>query len=485
MLFIAAAIAGTCGQASPVEPGWVQVEGASFEMGLPEDAPWWAPVIQAPHRVEVEGFHLMRTEVTAKAYDACVARGKCTPAARGDACNSGVEGREDHPANCVTWTQADAYCRAHGSRLPTEPEWELAARGPESRTHPWGNEKGFVPEADVFPPKVEGAETFPVGTCPAGATPEGIQDLSNNVWEWTASGTGATRVTKGGGFLPSSGANRFPRGVEEKWDYVGFRCAAEVPPEPVPTEEITTLGATDLVLTEKITTIGMSGTGTTVPRAEPVVVDPADQARCPSGFGWVPGGTARVVGSDVAVEGFCLARTEATVGDLRACERCEGLPQPDASYLGCTVSKNDRRLPANCLPPVTAEALCASQGRRLPTEAEWVLAAAGPTPGRTYAWGEEEPDATRLQSSPGDSFDGYARVGTHPAGATELGLQDMAGNAAEWTSTRVGEGQVLRGGGFLAFRSGYDPTTAHREVVERGLPVYRYPTAGVRCAFTP
>ncbi|MFQ6024522.1 MAG: formylglycine-generating enzyme family protein, partial [Acidiferrobacterales bacterium] len=91
-------------------------------------------------------------------------------------------GFEDHPVTEVTWYGARAYCAWRGGRLPTEAEWEAAARGREARTYPWGEEPPNAKRA-VFGRRR--GETEPVGERPAGATPEGIHDLAGSLAEWT------------------------------------------------------------------------------------------------------------------------------------------------------------------------------------------------------------------------------------------------------------------------------------------------------------
>jgi iron(II)-dependent oxidoreductase len=155
-------------------------------------------------------------------------------------------GFERHPVNEVTWHGARAYCGWRGARLPTEVEWEAAARGGEGRRYPWGNQPPTAERA-VFARRSN--ETEPVGSRPAGATPEGIHDLAGNVAEWTNSlyrpypyrrddgredlDAPGERVTRGGDHVFDSTPEKlraafrggFSRATDVGHRHIGFRCA--------------------------------------------------------------------------------------------------------------------------------------------------------------------------------------------------------------------------------------------------------------------
>ena len=196
--------------------GMILLSGGTYAMG------------ETKKTVTVQSFLMDETEVTAKAYAACVKAGKCTPGEKGDHCTYGVKGKERHPVNCVDWTQAVAYCKWAGKRLPTEEEWEWAARGMTAGNI---NEQCWTThDARRGSGKLG---TCPVGSYPFGNSPQGVKDLAGNVWEWTDSLYGVDavhRVFRGGGWGdgPEAGITAATRsmGSPDRRDaYLGFRCA--------------------------------------------------------------------------------------------------------------------------------------------------------------------------------------------------------------------------------------------------------------------
>lgn len=194
--------------------------------------------------VTVRPFSLDITEVTADQYAACVRGGLCTadhlrewsvegrPYVASDGCNYGVPGRGHHPMNCVDASQAEAYCHAQRKRLPTEEEWEWAARGGAAgHTYPWGSADPL--QQACWSGLSARAGTCPVASLPAGDAPGSIHDLAGNVAEWTSSLYAPpviTRVTRGGGWnhrdAPSlRAASRHIHAPSDRVDHLGFRCA--------------------------------------------------------------------------------------------------------------------------------------------------------------------------------------------------------------------------------------------------------------------
>ena len=142
------------------------------------------------HEVTLTSFLLDRTEVTVAAYGRCVAAGACAPAAY--PVDDRRFRRPDLPVSYVRWEDARAYCEWAGGRLPTEAEWELAARGTGGRLFPWGNvyNSRLCNHGALADDETDQSDGFaflaPVGSYPDGATPLGVLDLAGNVAEWVA-----------------------------------------------------------------------------------------------------------------------------------------------------------------------------------------------------------------------------------------------------------------------------------------------------------
>ena len=119
----------------------VTLPAASFTMGADAGAENERPA----HKATVAAFSMDLTEVTVNAYAVCFAAGKCSAPEKGRFCTWAKCDRGNHPVNCVTHTQAAEYCQFVGKRLPTEVEWEYAARGTDGRVYPWGADKPVGP----------------------------------------------------------------------------------------------------------------------------------------------------------------------------------------------------------------------------------------------------------------------------------------------------------------------------------------------------
>jgi formylglycine-generating enzyme required for sulfatase activity len=265
--------------------GMVLVPGGKFYMGSDDPAfKLWQP----QHKVLLDTFCIDVYEVTADAYRACSDKGECkrppeipdypkadsvseeehekTKKILAETCNFGKAGREKHPINCVSWAMADEYCRVNDRRLPTEAEWELAARSQDGRKYPWGQDavrEGHMnacgKECNAWE-KEHGLKltpamynvddgypgTAPVGSFPDGKTKYGAFDVVGNVWEWTAdwfetykadeqvnpkgAPAGERKAIRGGGWnggvaLWLDPAFRYHQLATATAPGIGFRCA--------------------------------------------------------------------------------------------------------------------------------------------------------------------------------------------------------------------------------------------------------------------
>ncbi len=167
--------AGSCAMLT-CPPGMALIPAATFQMGDPmSDDTYARPV----HPVQLSAYCIDLHEVTVADYRGCPSA-TCTTPRTGTSCNNGVAGRDNHPVNCVNWAQGDAYCRWRGAHLPTEAQWEFAARSTDARTYPWGNP---LPTNQLC---WMSATTCPVGSFPAGNSAYGVADMAGNVCEWVA-----------------------------------------------------------------------------------------------------------------------------------------------------------------------------------------------------------------------------------------------------------------------------------------------------------
>ncbi len=203
------------------------------------------------HRVYLEAYWIDQTEVTNKQYLTCVEDGGCQPPDGAQYYRD--ETISDHPIVYVSWFDARDFCSWAGKRLPTEAEWEKAARGTDARNYPWGDtppNKNLVNYFDHV------HQTTPVGSYPAGASPYGVLDMGGNVWEWVndwyatdyyqtsnrknppGPKTGDRKVLRGGSWFSLLDAAvsthiRKKRAPEIRDYGTGFRCAVSVVESPI------------------------------------------------------------------------------------------------------------------------------------------------------------------------------------------------------------------------------------------------------------
>lgn len=230
---------------TPVDPSaMVLVPAGSFMMGCnsAEDANCISD--ENPyHTVTLASFLIDQTEVTVAEYAECVAAKACTEPATGPDNNWLIVGKELHPVNGVTWFDADKYCEFVGKRLPTEAEWEYAARGTDGRVFTWGSTAASCSLSNREVGCADG--TTAIGLYPGGVGPYATLDMAGNVTEWVSDwydsayysvspasdpagpATGTQKILRGGAwnFFPdlrvSSRASLAP---DSGGPAIGFRC---------------------------------------------------------------------------------------------------------------------------------------------------------------------------------------------------------------------------------------------------------------------
>jgi formylglycine-generating enzyme required for sulfatase activity len=204
------------------------------------------------HQVYLEDFYMDKYEVTNALYKACEKAGGCTPPQQTKSYTHssyyGYSEFDNYPVVYVDWNQAVAYCKWRKSSLPTEAQWEKAARGTDKRTYPWGND---TPNKDLLNYNSNVGDMIETGSYKNGKSPYEIYDLAGNVWEWMLDGYSETyyetspsenplgpnsifRVVRGGSWSSNTDNTRsaYRYNLVDVYSYgdVGFRCARDAKP---------------------------------------------------------------------------------------------------------------------------------------------------------------------------------------------------------------------------------------------------------------
>jgi serine/threonine-protein kinase len=237
----------------------VYVPAGTFKMGSEIGDDRERPV----HDVTLDAFWIDRTEVTNAQYAQCVAADKCgAPSSTHSYTRDSYyenDQYDDYPVIYVNWINADKYCTWAGGQLPTEAQWEYAARGPDAHEYPWGStfdgtRLNFCDKNCPFDwadKTVDDgyADTAPVGSYPNGASWVGALDLAGNVWEWvndwyglypdsnqtnpTGPASGIQKVLRGGSWYYNADGGRTAYRVHNppaiRDNHFGFRCVAAGP----------------------------------------------------------------------------------------------------------------------------------------------------------------------------------------------------------------------------------------------------------------
>jgi formylglycine-generating enzyme required for sulfatase activity len=212
---------------------------------------------QPIHTVYLDAYWIDSTEITNSMYELCVEAGVCTlPSKTVSIWKRQYYGSTEfsnYPVNYIAWAQADTYCRWAGGQLPTEAEWEKAARGTDGRKYPWGDDFFKMNLVYGFSGRIITSDnpgaifTKAAGSYMEGASPYRAMDMAGNVWEWVADwyaegyysvslgsnptgpDTGESHVLRGGSWHDDSksarSANRESGAIISQGDTIGFRCA--------------------------------------------------------------------------------------------------------------------------------------------------------------------------------------------------------------------------------------------------------------------
>jgi formylglycine-generating enzyme required for sulfatase activity len=472
----------------------VYVPAGEFTMGSD-----YSPDEQPIHKVNLPAFWIDQTEVTTNQYAACISAGKCDPPSNTDHFNTAYA---NYPVVDADWKQAKAYCEWAGRRMPTEAEWEKAARGTDGRIYPWGND---APSNSLLINITLDVHIAAVGKIPKGKSPYGAYDMAGNVWEWVndwynetyyqssplsnplGPNSGQYRVVRGGSTNYSD--NDVRSASRDRFDPtyhstdIGFRCASS---------EANAINQAPTVTVALIATQAPAlGIGSNM-----IGKDGMTLLYVPAGEFLMGSTNATTLAQNwekpqhpVMLDAYWIDQTDVTNAMYAKCVsagKCS--PPSDTSHYG---NSNYANHPVVYVSWNDALAYCLWAERRLPTEAEWEKAA-GSTDGRIYPWGNDAPNNHLLNfnNSVGDTTE----VGKYPAGKSIYGAYDMAGNVYQWVNDwfsdtyyqnspssnplgpDTGKERVLRGG---SWSSNGTERSADRG---RFYPTSAGPSMGFRCA---
>jgi formylglycine-generating enzyme required for sulfatase activity len=212
------------------------VPPGNFQMGSTDSDTNAQPDEKPQHTVQLDAFLIDQTDVTNKMYALCVSAGACTsPSSTSSATRPSYYGNsefDNYPVINVNWNMADTYCKWAGRELPTEAQWEKAARGTDGYTYPWGNN---TPDITLLNYNGIDGDTTEVGSYPKGASPYGALDMAGNVWQWMNdwySDTYYQSSPSSNPLGPVSGQDRVLRGGSWGNFYASVRSADRLRSEP-------------------------------------------------------------------------------------------------------------------------------------------------------------------------------------------------------------------------------------------------------------
>ncbi|MBN2343268.1 MAG: formylglycine-generating enzyme family protein [Deltaproteobacteria bacterium] len=401
---------------------WIAIPGGTYEMGRNMGDEDEAPA----HTVTIAPFQMNQTEVTVTQYRQCVDAGECTtPHLLDIYANWDEAWRGNHPVNGIDWNQAGQFCAFVGGRLPSEAEWEYAARsGGKNIEFPWGNDSPSCDYAnmnDAIGVGCDQESTSEVCSRPLGNTEHALCDMAGNVWEMLqdtyhenyldAPETGipwvdnsvTQRVARGGSFFDDKAymVNRVRGYIEEQSWYpiVGVRCAKDMPRENswIDIEAGEFQMGNDSVASES-----------------PV--------------------------HPVQIASFSIQETEVTVSQYKKCVDAEICSEPksggDYDNWG-NAARDDH--PINGVSLAQAKQYCQWINGRLPTEAEWEYVATSQGEYTLNPFGEIPADCDYAMVAEGTEIIDYgcetrstAEVCAKSTGNSTQGVCDLIGNLWEW-----------------------------------------------------
>ena len=481
----------------------VLITAGSFEMGDHLDNMQYALPV---HTVELDAFYIDVHQVTVGQFKQFVQESKYSYDRWNDVTK--YSPTDDHPMINVTWYDAMAYAKWAWKRLPTEAEWEYAARGGlVGKRYPWANE---ISHNDANYTGITGRDEWDKQTSPAGsfeANGYGLHDMAGNAWEWCLDMHDTNFYSKSPKTNPIAGhvsigevvrnyikvtTNRLLRGgswsdpesylrVAYRNSYskptttmnkLGFRCVSGF----VDLDSFATLPP-ELVLEETIDWEKDGSKMTLIPAGS---FEMGDHFKEISGKGWGDGRELPV--HLVELDAFYMDVHQVTVGKFKQFLKDSGYDYNRWNDVAKYSPTDDH--PMINVTWADAMAYAKWAGKRLPTEAEWEYAARGFLKGTRYVWGDSKIDKTTAHYDGWNNGDGT----TMPVGSFNVngyGLYDMAGNVWEWCSDWYDENyysnspvknplgspasshRVLRGGSFyrnshyqrVAFRYYFSPTS--------------------------
>jgi len=409
----------------------------------------------------------------------------------GQAAQSSYWSGPKRPREQITWFEARDFCTKRNARLPTEAEWEYAARGPDDLIYPWGNT--FDGNNLIYYPNSNG-QSADVGSKPSGASWVNALDMDGNVYEWTNSlylpypysatdgresdtDTERQRTVRSSSWGNNSGALRAsfrgwqaPPTLPSFFNYtIGFRCArSENTPAALSTAVSTVVkGLNDIVTTNsQWTPIVKSFAGVEMVKVPPgcFMMGNSDIQFEQIRTQWI-----KDIGSDQnyidSISGAGQPQTKICFNKEFWIDKTEITQSQFAALRGVAANKSlvtGDMYPVENVTWFEARDFCTKRGARLPTEAEWEYVARGPDD-LIYPWGNsfDSYNAIFYANSDGQT----TMVGSKPTGASWVGALDLSGNVEEWVSSiykpypynaddgredlsdRVSE-RVVRGGNF-------------------------------------